>query len=66
MQIQLTHMKICPRERFALSRWLFVVRRLAASCVTLRQVATNTWRAAPCGTASGVNEPWFCADSLRI
>jgi len=45
MQIQLMYMPTCPRARFALFHWLFVVRRLAWHCVTLRNDAT--WHKAP-------------------
>jgi len=43
MQIQLMHMQICPRARFALSHWIFVI------------AAKMTQHAR--GTAPSVNEP---------
>jgi len=45
-------MQICPRARFALSNWLFVVQRLTVYCGMLRFVAAKMTQQC---NASGVN-----------
>jgi len=51
LQTQVIHTQLCQRARFALSRWLFVVWRLAASCGILRHVAAYKPHNMPRGVA---------------